>query len=309
MSTIQGRYALFVQKLGEALAAHDFQVDADRLGFSRSALAAAETGDWSPAASELRDFLHFALGEVLTDQHEFVEKPYVRRIEFPQGGAISIAIVNKQSAEWYGTERTLGGFDFLLEARRGVFDHCSSFLDLGGHHLVWACYYAMTSKSARVVSFEPSILNVVIGLFNCLVNDVIERVEVVPFAVLASNAPEGSGDEKKMLVDFMRVPLRARRLSESVQHRFDFIKTDIEGYEFELLDDPVFLELMRGTKQAHLELHLGHLVKRGVQLQDWLERLRAARIGGSELYSQTEMFEFLGTCDPKGFHAFMVEMN
>lgn len=164
----------------------------------------------------------------------------------------------------------------------------------------------MSAPDAHVVSYEPSILNVAIGLFNCLVNGVVERVDVVPFAVLASNVPAGEGDHAKMLVDFMTVPLRARRIDERTDTPFDFIKTDIEGYEFDLRNDPAYLDLVSRAKSSHLELHLGHLVGRGIHLQQWVERLRAANLRGTELYSQTEMFDFLNGCDQKGFHSFLV---
>lgn len=306
MMSFRERYAVYVQKLGDALKTHGLLVNSRQIGFSDSALNAAATGDWDNAVSELRDLLQGILGDRLSAHHQFLERPYVRHMQFPHGGHISIAIINNQSRDWYGTEHTIGSFDFLLEAQRGIFEECSRFLDLGGHQLIWACYYATLASDARVTSFEPSILNVAVGLFNCLVNNVIEKVDVNPFAVLASNAPTGTLDQEKMLVDFMTVPLRTLRLDESLVGLFDFIKVDIEGYEYELLNDPVFLDLMRQAKYSHLELHLGHLVGRGIYQDDWVRRLRAGNLGGTELYSQTEMFSFLETCDPKGFYSFII---
>lgn len=287
---------------------HGISIEQSAIRFSNSALTLAEYGDWSAAATELRDFLQTALSSQLSSWHRFVDVPYVRRMELPGHGSISMAIINEQSRDWYGTERTIGSFDFLLEAKRGVFQGCKSFLDLGGHQLIWSCFYAMTDSGARVVAYEPSILNVAIGLFNCFVNGVIGRVDVVPYAVLASNAPDDVGDAK-MLVDFMTTPLRGQKIGDYPEKQFDFIKTDIEGYEFELLSDPIYVGLMRNSKSSHLELHLGHLFRHGVTVDQWISRLREAKISGSELYSGVEMYQFLSQCDPQGFYSFIVSVE
>ena len=299
-------YADYLAKIGSAFEAHGLPLaDPDECGFSSAALKAAEAGDWNPAAREFTSWLESRLSGILAANHKFAPAPYVRRIEFPDGGSISVAIINGQAADWYGTESVLLGFDFLRESAMGLFDGCRTFLDLGGHQFVWAAYYAMTSPDAEVVTFEPSILNVAIGLFNCLVNGVIEQVRAVPFAVKSSLAA-GDSDGAKMLVDFLTVPLLAKTLPETTSGSFDFVKVDIEGYEFEMLQDPVFRKLMHELQCGHLELHLGHLVHREIGVPEWIERLRAAALQGQEYYSGTDMYEFLETCDPKGYHAFIV---
>lgn len=299
-------YDAYQKKIADALKAHNIAIVPEDWQFSGRALSAAEAGDWDMAAGELRDVLQKTLGHQLSTGHQFVAHPYVRRIAFPDQGSISVTIVNEQSREWYGSEQAVHAFDFLLEAQRGIFCDCRRFLDLGGHQLIWACFYAMSAPDARVVSYEPSILNVAIGLFNSLVNGVVERVQVVPFAALASNAPADDGEYTKMLVDFMIVPLRGRRIEPFVDEPFDFIKTDIEGYEFELLNDPVYLDLLGRAKSSHLELHLGHLSKRGINLQQLLDLLHAADIRGTELNSMDDAYDFLESCDPDGFYAFIV---
>jgi hypothetical protein len=305
--SFENNYAAYLRKLEDASKAHYLAVDPRDLRFSNGVLSAAEAGNWDGAAGELRMLLEKTLAGKLSSGHQFLEHPYVRRIELPGQREIAIAIVNNQSRDWYGSEHTIEAFDFLLEARRGVFKDCRRFLDLGGHQLVWTSFYAMTGPDSHVVSYEPSILNVAIGLFNCLVNGVVERVDVVPFAALASNATAGEGDHAKMLVDFMTVPLRARSIEERADAPFDFIKTDIEGYEFELLNDPVYLDLLSRAKSTHLELHLGHLVGQGVRLQQWVDRLQDANLQGTELYTQVDMYEFLSHCDSQGFHSFLVK--
>lgn len=126
-------YVAYLRKLEDALTAHDLAVDHRALVFSNGALSAVEAGDWGMAAGELRDLLRNILAGKLSSSHQFLEHPYVRRIELPGHGEISVTIVNNQSRDWYGAEHVIGAFDFLPEARRGVFQDCRRFLDLGGH--------------------------------------------------------------------------------------------------------------------------------------------------------------------------------
>lgn len=299
-------YADYLGKMSAAFAAHGLPFSGPDDGqFSLYALQSAAADDWDVAARELAAWLETKLSGILAPHHAFAPVPYVREIDFPDGGSIKVGIINAQAAEWYGSETALVSFDFLQEKRRGLFDGCSSFLDLGGHQFVWAAYYATTAPDARVVTFEPSILNVAIGLFNCLINGVVEQVEVVPFAVRSSIA--GDGDEgEKMLVDFLSVPLLSKTLPETAPGQFDFVKVDIEGYEYEMLEDPAFREVMHSLKSGHLECHLGHLVGSGIGPSDWAQRLRAADLDGKEYYSGEGMYDFLAHCDPNGYHAFII---
>jgi hypothetical protein len=298
--------ASFFKKVLEVYEKNELHLNKDLLKFSDTAVQKALTGDWHLCVTELRDILSSTLTPILTSTHAFEQNPYVRDIKLPDGKTIYIAIINQQSREWYGTEHTIGSFDFILETQRGVFKDCHTFLDLGGHQLVWATYYALTSNEASVKSFEPSILNAVIGLFNCLINGVIDKVEVIPFAVSVSSSTTEKNDSDKMLVDFMTIPLKTCHLTEGSKDYFDFVKTDIEGYEYELLGDATFVQVIKHSKNAHFELHLGHLIKRGITLEDCINSLKRAQLEGKELYSQKEMYSFLQTCDRNGFYSFLI---
>ena len=109
-----------------------------------------------------------------------------------------------------------------------------------------------------------------------------------------------------MLVDFMTIPLRTCYLDEHVKVQQDFVKTDIEGYEFELLADQKYCDVVNGAKTSHFELHLGHLVKRGIEVEDCIASLRHAGFGGTELYSNVDMYDFLKTCKRDGFYSFLI---
>ena len=296
---------LFFSKVFEVYKKHELNVNRDVFTFSNLAIENAKLGDWNLCCQELCDILSTSLANILSDNHFFEKRPYVRNIQLTGKETIRIAIINQQGASWYGTENTIAAFDFLLEARRGVFKDSYSFLDLGGHQLVWSVYYAKTSDITSVIAFEPSILNTVIGLFNCLINGVINRVSVIPFAISVTTSFD-KNDGDKMLVDFMKVPLRTCHINECLDGVFDFIKTDIEGYEYELLGNKKFIHLIKNSKNSHFELHLGHLVKRGILLNDCVLALKSAGLNGVELYSGTDMYDFLKSCNPNGFFSFLI---
>lgn len=298
-------YITYKKKIVEAFRAHDIVINNDHFDVSPDALSKAEGGDWIAAVEEFKIALENILKNSLTSDHEFLKNPYVRDFYIEGEGKLSVAIVNKQSLEWYGRDGAEAAFDFILESRRGLFRGCNRFLDLGGHQMIWACFYARSSPGAFVVSYEPSILNVAIGLFNCFLNGVINSVDIVPFAVLATNSAVGD-ENSKMLVDFMTVPLRGQKIDMHCKEVFDFVKTDIEGYELELLDCAHYVHILKNARCSHLELHLGHLYGRGIGVDAWINKLKTANISGVELYSGRNMYDFLENADPKGYYSFVL---
>jgi hypothetical protein len=299
-------YNIYVKKMNAAFHAHGIDVANGYFQISESALLAAKNGNWLEAVGDLKSNLERVLGKNLNSSHRFLKKPYVRDFKFDGGQGLSVAIINEQSSEWYGRDGAEHAFDFLLESKRGLFANSRRYLDLGGHQMIWACYYALQPDAIEVISYEPSILNVAIGIFNCFVNGVIGKVNIIPFAVLASNASEGD-ENSKMLVDFMNMPLRGYHIDRMDDLKFDFIKTDIEGYELDLLACPCYTQMLKHARHSHLELHLGHLQGHGIGINVWINRLKAADLNGKELYSGRNMFEFLAEASPKGFYSFILE--
>ena len=295
----------FASRAADAARLHDIACESTFFKFGDQAREAAINGNWDPCALQLQEKLRLLLSETLAPSHRFAERAYVRRFDLPHDISLLVAIVNQQGAEWYGTESTIAAFDFLLEQERGLFDECRSFLDIGGHQMVWASYYALASKNGYVTTVEPSLINVLIGLFNLAINGVLTRTTVIPFAVSTEDSGSGS-DTSTMLVDFMTLPLRTRGIAQIAPNAFDFVKTDIEGYEFELLHAPRYIALLQASKSAHFELHLGHLIKRSISKTDCITALRAAGLHGHELYSKLDMFEFLESCDKEGFFSFVL---
>lgn len=268
-------------------------------------MQAALKGNWTPCAMQLREKLEKVLEGNLAPSHRFAANAYVRRFELPQNVSLLVAVINQQGAEWYGVDTAAAAFDFVLENERGTFSGCKSFLDIGGHQMVWATYYALVAKNATVTTVEPSLINILIGIFNLAINGVLSRTTVIPFAATANDSGDIS-DTSTMLVDFMTLPLRTKGIARIAPTAFDFVKTDIEGYEYELLQTDHYTALLRSCKNAHFELHLGHLIKRNISKADCISALRAANLRGHELYSQREMFEFLEGCDKYGFFSFVL---
>lgn len=297
----------FEEKCSNVLAAHGINAATNTFGFSDEARATAVTGNWDRCAIEMRDMTASILAPQLAPWHAFVDAPYVRKLTLKDGTPLSLAIINEQSRDWYGGDSFFASCDFLVEKDRGCFSRAFRFADLGGHQLVWAIYYAKTSKLSSVISYEPSVLNCLIGLFNCLVNDVVDRIEVVPFAVSVNDSTSEGAEGDKMLVDFMTLPIKTVTLGETMRDRMDFVKVDIEGYEYELLADKSFVQLLKSVPYAHLEMHLGHLIKRGVSREACVEAMRAAGLEGVELYSGDEMYKFLEGCDRNSYPAFILK--
>ena len=299
-------YNTYRTKMQEVFALHSIEVDRKDFEFTNEAVELARAGRWELAVGELSILLDRLLSSILNGEHKFLDAPTVRHMSLSPTDDIYIAIMNEQSKSWYGSDFSIGSFDFLLEDQRGILSLCRRFLDLGAHQLVWSIFYAKRSSDAVVSAFEPSVLNVAIGLFNCLMNGVVRRVNVIPFAA-KSSLRKGDCNETKMLVDYISVQVKAVTLSALSERNFDFVKVDIEGYEFELLGCPQFREVLAECKSCHLELHLGHLFHTGVRVSDWVDVLRHAEVRGTELYSETDIFKFLQGCDPRGFYSFLVE--
>jgi FkbM family methyltransferase len=274
-----------------------------RFRFTSRALAQWTQGDPQSITQEYAQALQESLEPYLSPNHKFLPTPYVRRVHFPTGRFMDIALINMQSKDWYGSETFLNTCDFLIPERLGVLNLCKSYLDLGAHQLIWSIYYAKTCPENKVVSVEPSAVNVLVGAFNSLLNHALSQITIIPFAVSSNDDFSRRSDGEKMLVDFATQQIKTIPLNDCLPISFDFIKSDIEGYEYELLSDPQFCSLLRSASYSHFELHLGHLIKRGITLSNCIDVLKRAGIDGVELHTSQDMYEFLETCDPNGYHA------
>lgn len=194
---------------------------------------------------------------------EFLGQPRLRTVCF-NNREIFIPLLNKQAVEWYETSNIFN-FDCFLETFHGMHRNARTIYDIGGHQGVWAAYYSiLCGNNGRVYTFEPSIINVESSALLFLLNG-IENVVNIPFGV-----GEETGVVKKqdsaLLIDFVEHNIGLLRLDHILWERADFIKIDIEGFEYELLKS--FPTLFDFCRNIHLELHIPHLINRGLDYMD-----------------------------------------
>lgn len=196
---------------------------------------------------------------------EFLEQPTFREVEL-LGRRVVWPILTRQGLEWYGAA-PLETYDYLAEARMGLHEGGRVFYDFGGHHGIWALYYSLVAgPTGRVYSFEPSVINVEMSALLQLVNGV-ENIVTIGLALVPSG---DRGSHSDMLVDFVpRESLLTVGLREVCWDRGDFLKMDIEGYEYDLLTrDPWIFDL---ATHMHIELHIPHLERRGLDYRRVME--------------------------------------
>ncbi len=261
---------------------------------------------WDTASLEWRNYVHAALSPILDSNHLFLDKPTTCTFKLTTGHCLNVAIINEQAEAWYGGEHSTSAFDFVDHYNAALTKHCRSFLDIGGHQLVWSTFYALAHPHSHVVSFEPSPLNCLLGLFNCFINGVLDRVVVHPRAVATPDDCARSDGTAPMLIDYVTIPPLLSAVSIAGQP-FDFIKCDIEGYEFDLLSDAHFLRLCSHAKHVHFELHLGHLIRRNVTTHDIAGKVK--RLGFTLFHWPSGLpFEvFLQSHPSNGYYPFVLK--
>ena len=197
---------------------------------------------------------------------QVLAEPRLRPMDFG-GVTFSIPIMNEQGVEWYGSAPN-ENFDFTAERELGLLDGAETVYDFGGHHGVWAAYYAkLCGPACRVLSFEPMLFNVEVSALLFLIND-ISTVVTVAAAVGVSNQHEAGGSDANagMLVDFVNGEFPVIDVRSLTWAKATFVKMDIEGFEYDLLTQhPWLFDLGR---HMHLELHIPHLERRGLDYRD-----------------------------------------
>ncbi|MCC6508827.1 MAG: FkbM family methyltransferase [Pirellulaceae bacterium] len=185
--------------------------------------------------------------------------PQVRTVEL-LGRPVYWPIVNQQGLEWYGAS-PLAACDFLQETELGLHENAQVIYDFGGHHGVWAQYYSMiVGPTRRVYSYEPSIVNIEVSALLLLLNS---ASNVVNFAMAIGAGGNPLEHRASMLVDFVDPnSLEIVDFRNTTWDYADFLKMDIEGYEYDLITaNPHVFDLAR---HMHIEVHIPHLERRGL---------------------------------------------
>ncbi len=190
----------------------------------------------------------------------------VRTVEL-LGREVYWPIVNQQGLEWYGAS-PVAACDFLQEAALGLHDNAQVIYDFGGHHGVWAQYYSMAvGPTGRVYSYEPSIVNIEVSALLLLLNS---AANVVNFAMAIGAGGNPLEHRQSMLVDFVDPnSLEIVDFRNTTWDYADFLKMDIEGYEYDVITaNPYLFDLAR---HMHIEVHIPHLERRGLDYRKIIE--------------------------------------
>jgi FkbM family methyltransferase len=185
--------------------------------------------------------------------------PRIRTIDL-RSKRVAWPIVNQQGLEWYGAS-PLDNFDFQIEDALGLHQDAKVVYDFGGHHGIWALYYSLVvGAQGRVYSFEPSIINIEVSSLLFLVNSVSNVINIGAGVAAQS---KGGLSSTGILVDFVQSDdLELIDVRNIAWDRADFLKMDIEGFEYDILtNNPWVFEL---ATNLHIELHIPHLANRGL---------------------------------------------
>lgn len=195
---------------------------------------------------------------------QLLAEPWLRHLTFGDI-AFSVPIINEQGVEWYGSAPP-ENFDFTIERSIGLLDEARVVYDFGGHHGVWAAYYArVVGDGGFVYSFEPSVINVEVSALLFLLNGISNVVNIGAAVGTMTDHDGAEGSSAGMLVDFVE-QMRVIDVRSLAWRYGDFMKMDIEGFEYDLLTR--FPWLFDLATHIHLELHIPHLERRGLDYRD-----------------------------------------
>ncbi|SFM79524.1 FkbM family methyltransferase [Methylobacterium pseudosasicola] len=185
------------------------------------------------------------------------------------GFEILIPILNQQGCDWYKNV-PISNYDFVAEQKLGLLRDARVIYDFGGHHGVWSAFYSKLPRLIEAVyTFEPSIINVEIAQLLMLING-ITNVVINPTAISVKVSEEKLSSDG-LLVDYIDTPLPLSDLKTAMWQKADFIKVDIEGFEYELITGAEWI--FSACRNMHLELHIPHLKQRGLDYRSVFNKI------------------------------------
>ena len=176
-------------------------------------------------------------------------------------------IINEQGRQWY-ENAPVGSFDFIRESELGLHENARVIYDIGGHHGIWALHYShIVGREGRVYSYEPSIINIEISSLLFFVNSVSN---VINMATAVGSGKRRADAKPRKFVDFVRrSPIEMQNIRNCCWDYADFMKMDIEGFEYEVLtQNPWIFDV---AQNFHIELHIPHLVRRKLDYRNVLK--------------------------------------
>jgi FkbM family methyltransferase len=209
-----------------------------------------------------------AAGVISSVQSELFDKFETAAFYF-HNKKILFPIINKEGFEWYLNPNLLN-YDFIGQSFIGMHENAKVIYDIGGHQGVFSLYYAgAVGPDGRVHMFEPSIINIECAALACFANG-IENVTISGIGI-AESAMTLSPYEEGLQVAGISHKMNLLPLSQVIWHKPDFLKIDIEGYEYDLVKGTPHLFDM--ADNIHLELHIPFMQARGLDYREIYKRI------------------------------------
>jgi FkbM family methyltransferase len=204
-----------------------------------------------------------AAGIISSAQSELFDK-FETTVFYFHNKKIIFPLINKEGFEWYSNANIVT-YDFISQSFIGMHENAKVIYDIGGHQGVWTLYYAgAVGQSGRVHMFEPSIINIECAALACFANG-IENVTISGIGI-ADSAMTLSPYEEGLLVAGISHKLNLLPLSQVIWHKPDFLKIDIEGYEYDLVKSTPHIFDM--ADNIYLELHIPFMQSRGLDYRE-----------------------------------------